>query len=405
MSPTSPRSTSRLLASLALAAMAVSAHAQTLYGIDSQGGLGNPLAVEITGGPGTAPCPYPNGPFGAPAFAAAAVVCPGPVPFGSGWPGIDGDIAVDHITDTVFVADHATVGAYDVNGVQLGGFGSPLPGTITGLGCDSAAGRVWISNGTSYARVIPGCAPVAAIDAGPFPNTVASAITDLSWDVHAGGLWMSYANGRVSFVPVGGAPACSMDTTLLGLVPPLTGLDVDTTTPGFGSASKTLFATNGTEIVRLDVTASCGAAVPALAAPSFAFPSSHFLVPLGPLSGLAFAAHGATFGAGSGPDIRYHGNAVVGTTHALDLAGAAPGNAGLFVDFAALCPALPFKGLKLYVLPTLVVGPIAHGGSVSVPVTLPPGSPVGIELFLQWFNKTAGGWESTPAMVLTSSRP
>ena len=68
------------LSVMAAAALAAPAQTQTLYGIDSLGGGGAPLIVELTGGSGGA-CGYPGGPFAAPALPAAAGGCVAPAPF------------------------------------------------------------------------------------------------------------------------------------------------------------------------------------------------------------------------------------------------------------------------------------------------------------------------------------
>lgn len=56
----------------------------------------------------------------------------------------------------------------------------------------------------------------------------------------------------------------------------------------------------------------------------------------------------------------------------------------------------------MFVLPTLIVGPLPHAGSLSLPLAITPGLPVGLELHMQWFNKAAsGGWQSSRALLLT----
>jgi hypothetical protein len=395
---------------LTLAAFCMPAHSQTLYGLEAVAGSA-PVAVELTGGPGPGLCGYPSGPFGLPVFAASAAVCPGPAPF-AGFPAsMLGDIGVNHLKDTVWIAGPMEAAEYTMSGVQIAGFMNPLAGPIRGLGVDSLAGTVWLTDGAAYVEVSTACAGLPAVVSGPFANPLASAMTDLTWDLDSLALWASFADGSVAHIPPGFAPVCVFGAPGLGLAPPLTGIAVDTTTPGVTTASKCVFVTNGTSIARVDVSASCAGFGPVLAAPSFAFPTPFMAVASGPISGLAFADHGVEFGVGSGPEIDYSGQATLGTTNTVTLVGATPGVAGLFVDFAALCPPLTFKALPLHVFPFLIIGPISHAGAITLPLSLGPGTPVGLELYMQWFNKglpVAGAapvWESTPAMLLTIGRP
>jgi hypothetical protein len=393
-------------AAVALAVLTAPAHSQAVYLLDTVGGAGAPLVVHHTGGPGPGPCAYPNGPYLHPAFAATAGACPGPAgPVTTGYPGLEGDIAVNQVTDRIWVAGHAEVGEYEPGGAQFGGFTNPLPGPIKGLGCDSAAGRLWITDGIEYGRVVPVCGGAPAFDIGPFPSPLTVTMTDIAWDPATATVWAAFADGTISNMVPGAPPTCVFDAKLVGLGAPLTGLDVDTTTPGFASPAQVIMATDGLQIARIDVTSACSGAGVALAPPTFAFPNALFPVAGGPVSGLAFSAQGTSFGGGSGPDIGYAGHSHVGSTHNIHLFGALPGQAGLFLDFGALCPAPLFKGLPLHVAPLAVIGPIPHTGTVlSVPATIPATAPIGVELFLQWFNKVGPGvWQSTPGMVITTS--
>lgn len=386
----------------ALAALSLPSSSQTVYGIDSLGGAGLPLALEFTGGPGpAAACGYPSGPFGLPAFPAGAFACPGPGPFAA-MPGLLGDIAVNRSKDSIWVAGPFAVGEYSTAGVQMSGFVNPMPMPLTGLGCDSATGILWLTDGFTYVGVMPpvcGGFPPAVF--GPFPKPIAPMMTDIAWDGGTGTLWASFADGSVVNFPIGGAPICGFSAVGL-LPPPLTGIDLDTTTPGMTSPGQMALLTNGPLIARVDLTASCGFGGAFLAPPSFAFPLPIFPVASGPLSGLGFSDHAKTYGAGSGPAIGFTGNAILGSTHSVTLSGALPGTAGLFVDLTALCPAGVFKGLPLYVFPSFIVGPLAHAGSISLPLTLTGAFPVGLEMQLQWFNKAAGGvWQNTSGMLIT----
>jgi hypothetical protein len=388
----------------AAAALAAPANAQTLYGIDSLGGVGTPLMVELTGGSGGA-CGYPGGPFASAALPASAGGCIAPAPF-AGAPALGGDIAVNRFLDTIWIATPSELAEYDRIGVQVSGFPSPLGSSVTGLGFDSTGGRLWVASATEYAEVLPSCG-AGSISAGPYANPHGAAMTDIAYDPHTGRLWASFADGMIGAFMPGGGLMCAIDLMPLGLAMPLTGLDLDTRSPGASFPSKSLFVTDSANVAHVDLDASCSSGSVALAAPDFAFPSPVFAVSGGGLSGLAFAAHGVPYGLGSGPSIKMRGMAVPGTTPTLELGGAPVGTAALFVDFGAQCAPPLFKGLPLYVLPTILLGPVAHSGSLSVPAPLPSTAPIGVDLHVQWYSVdiASGAFLNTAGMVLTTVRP
>jgi hypothetical protein len=408
MTRSCPRLLNSLAASLGLIlALSAPTSAQSLYGLEAVGGAALPRAVELVG-PSAGPCLYPNGPFGLPPFGAGAGACPGPAPF-LGFPGPNGDIAINKVTDTVWVAGVGAIGEYDVFGGQVGGVNNPLAGAITSLGFDSAAGRLWVSDGLSYARVVPGCGGVG-VDFGPVPNPAPGMITDIDWDPVTNTLWACFSTGMVANFAPGGAVICSFNAGGAGLGLPLVGLAVDTSTPNGLGIPQLLYVTDGLQIAKFAAGASCVAGVGIPGPPTFPFPRTMWPVPGNPISGLAYAAHGVTYGAGNGPQIIFKGQSTVAAGVAsVSLSGALPGSAGMFINFAGLCPPGVFRGLPLMVFPVILIGPIAHGGSLSLPVALPAGTPIGIEVHMQWFNKAgvAGApvWESTPGLVITTSRP
>lgn len=402
------RRTHNTLSSLFALSLVVGAtpalRAQSLYGLDSRGGTAPAEVVELIG-PSGGVCGYPN-PVGLPTFAVIATTCPGPGLL-AGWPGIDGDLAVNRVTDTIWVAGGGGVAEYATDGTQLAGFPAPIGTPLTGAGMDDGAGRLWLANAMSYARVQPGCG-VGTVDSGPFANPRAASMTDLDWDAHRVGLWACFADGFVAHFAPGGAVLCAFDATTVGLGTPLTGIAVDTTTPGLGApGTKVLMVTDGTTIARIDATGSCSTGTAMLAAASFAFPTSLWAVPGDPLSGLAFSAHGVSFGSGSGPTLSLVGNAIPGLVGpTIELTAAAPGMAVIFIDSAALCPSAVFKGLPLLVAPASFAGPFVHGGSLVLPATIPAATSIGQEIYLQAFNRAGGGlWESSPGLAFTTSRP
>lgn len=91
----------------------------------------------------------------------------------------------------------------------------------------------------------------------------------------------------------------------------------------------------------------------------------------------------------------------------ITLSAAAPGLGFLLVDFLLQCPPIPFGGGSLlYVAPTIVLGPIPHGGSFSLPAPMPPTVPVGAPVFIQWASQitATGTIETSTGMVFSTAR-
>lgn len=94
----------------------------------------------------------------------------------------------------------------------------------------------------------------------------------------------------------------------------------------------------------------------------------------------------------------------------ITLAGNAPGLAYLIYGLAPACPVIPFLGGNaLHVAPPLFgpVGPFPVGpAGITLPFAIPPGSPVGASIFLQWIvAKGAGGFQATNGVELTIGLP
>ena len=159
-----------LLRSLLLGAALLSAptavFAQSLYSIS--GGIpGTSIVNEFTGPPGGA-CAYPNGP-GLVAFATAVpFACPtvGPTPPA---PSLLGDVAHDHKGDVVWATNGPLVTAYTPAGAVITSFPTPAPlGPLTGLGFNTAAGILWMTDGALVMGVAaPGPCVRAAGHHGP----------------------------------------------------------------------------------------------------------------------------------------------------------------------------------------------------------------------------------------------
>jgi hypothetical protein len=166
----------------ALAATAVSTHAQTLLGYD-----GAALFVaEFHGGPDPATCGYPGPPLVGGWVAPPVAGCPtvGLLPPPPA-PGVPGDIAFDSATNTVLLSDGFVVASYTAGGAFLGSIFSPLP--VFGMGVDSAAGILWCTDGGGLAYGL-GLPPAGACGAPglfvvpPFPVPGPGPLTDIDWD-------------------------------------------------------------------------------------------------------------------------------------------------------------------------------------------------------------------------------
>jgi len=389
---------------LACLSSARPSHAQTLYTFD-------PTATvsELTGPPGL-PCAYPNGPVVG-AFPALAGPCPAPVAFA---PPL-GDVALDVVTNIVYLTNGPLIGAYTPAGVHLGSVPSPLPG-LTGLAVNAPGALLWITDGVAYGALalpLPLCVAVPAFAVGPFPVPIgpifAGPIGDLDWETASASLVGCDATGLVgSFLP-GPLPAAGP----YGVFPagpcvpgPLFGIAFDRALPGTG----TVTVTNGVGCARL--VAGGAPAPPAFYAPLPCFPSP--IVP--PIAGLTSSGHQITFGVGAdttalpppligGVGNSYPGNPAYGVT----LAGSVPGGtAFLRYSFGAACPPPLVLGLPVYLAAprfaaiTLPVG--AGGGAVfttALPAFLPPGVPV----HLQWIVLTGASVQVTAGGRFTTVLP
>jgi len=396
----------------ALVGAASFASAQTLYGI-SAGAVGTSIVTELVGPPGGA-CAYPT-PVGLPPFATF-------VPFGcptvGGLPiaGILGDVAHDLVTDMVWATDGPTVtGWYTPAGLPASSFPTPPPlGLLTGLGCNSAAGLLWMTDGVFVMATFlpaPGCAP-PPIAVPPFPTLSPGPLTDIEWDPSSGTLFGCDALGFVTNMTPAGAlgpfgifpvPACAP-----ALVPPLQGLAVDTATPSILGPPLTLLITDGITINKV--------AVPgAIAPPTFYFPVPCWPAAAPILKGLAFALHGVNFGMACSttgaavPAIGSAGNSTTPGVFTITLAGAPAGMlAWLLVDTVAQCPALAFKGCPLYAAPVFLFGPfpIPPGGAIALPAAIPPALPPGILVAAQWVcTQPGGGFALTSGLECTLGLP
>jgi hypothetical protein len=400
------RSKLALLALLTLLAGAGSA--QSLYLFD-----GTTTVTEITG-PSVGLCAYPNGPVNA-AFPAAGVLCPGPVPFA---PPL-GDVAVNPITDVVYVTSGAVISAYSPVGVHLGSAIPPIPG-LTGMAANGPGGVLWITDGLIYGAVPLGLGcPVGPVPfvIGPFPVPIgpifAGPIGDLDWEGVSGSLIACDAAGTVaSFLPgplpaIGPYGAFPVPPVPCPLGPALLGIAFDKAFPGTGI----VFVTDGVFIRRM----LPGGAPPP---PTFYFPMPCIPIPaVLPIAGLAYAGRQITYGIGAdnsglpAPTIGAVGQSYVGTpAYTITLTGSVPGGtAVLKYSLGASCPAPVIVGVPSYLLAprfTGVILPVGAGGGASITVAIAPGSiPPGVSLFLQWIVLTGVSVQVTSGAEFTTILP
>jgi hypothetical protein len=399
-----------LVAALLLAASPLSA--QSLYGI-SGGAAITSTVLEFTGPP-AGPCGYPNGPLLGAFPTFVPFLCPtvGPTPLP---PAIFGDVAHDHITDLVWATNGPMITAYTPAGVPVTSFPVPPPlGLLTGLGFNSAAGILWMTDGALVMPIVPpgpGCVPPLLI-VPPFPSPSPGVLTDIDWDPFTGTLFGCDVLGFVTNMTAAGAIGPFGIFPVLGgclppLGPPLQGLAVDTATPSIFGVPLELVVTDGFALHRIAPPAPGGP-------PTFYMPLPCSPGPGPPISGLAFALHGITYGAGCNtlggpiPAITMTGNSTTPGVIAINLAGGPPGGLAFLVfDIAPACPPLPFKGCPLYAAPVFLFGPfpIPLLGGIVLPAAIPPGTPIGAGVYLNWVCRQPGGWALSSGLALTIGNP
>ena len=386
-----------LCAAMALASLPLSA--QTLVTYDGVGAFG-----EFAGPPDPTVCGYPYGPLGT-AFPPGSFGCgPGLLPIPAGSPSMPGGVAYDSVTDSIFVSDGFVVEIYAAGtGLFVDAFTSPLP--VTGMGFDSAAGLLWATDGLAlvYAMGVPpapACGAPAPLVFPPFPVPTPAPLSGIDWDPLSGSLWAVDQLGLVhNFLP-GGAPG-PISAAPYPAVPgpcwpgpgtyPYLRLAVDDASP-FGPGH--LYLTDGFTVSSI---LPGGAPAP----PTFAFPG-----PMGapcfptamPTIGLAFAPHVVTYGKGVDPDGLPA--PVIGATGAtttptfgmtITLSGAVSGAPAFLVySTAPACPACPLFGvlsLLSATSPITILGPFPTSaiGNVTLPIVLPGGLPISLNLYAQWF--------------------
>lgn len=401
--------------------------AQTLLDLNSLGAT----VFETTGPP--AACGYPTGPVTALfPYAVPFLPCPptaGPVPFAAPFLG---DVATNRATNTIWVTDGIVfteyVGSGPAYGTPVRSFVMPpglaVPGPVTGMDVVlppfAVAPMLLVTDGVFVAGVVPppapGCVlPVVVIPPFVLPP-VAGPMTDLAWSPNTASFWVCNLAGFVSnwllpvgapgpggIFPVAPGPPC-------GLIPPLTGIAVDVSTPNVFGSPIEIYATDGVTVGRFTIGGPPGP-IPTFYSPFFCFPAG-----TPPLNGIGFSLHPIAYGVGTDPTLLPP--PVMGATGqsctpsgpmTLTLTGAAPGMCYLLYSLAPACPAIPFLGGNLlYLMPPLFgpVGPFPVAGGFTLPFAVPAGAPVGASIYLQWVvAKAAGGFQVTNGIEMRIGMP
>ncbi|MEW6741506.1 MAG: hypothetical protein AB1486_02005 [Planctomycetota bacterium] len=369
-----------------------------------------------------APCPTAPLPYNVNPSPTPSPGCPGNVPFPpnqcrlggsavdndgnpfSGGPSVPAMVHTDGFT--IEMTDYA--GSFILSMPVVPG--SILPaGPISGLGYDSKADIIWITDGLFAAGVglTPCGAPPVIFPAFILPLVGGTTAGGLGWDPCTGTLWFSECGGMIVNCTVGGALLSSFAAIPLGV--PVTGLDVNTTNGNIQATDGVLVA----EFTSTGVLAAPGA---------FYLAANPFPVPIwgGPIDGLGFSLRPQTYGAScpaGGPTIGWAGGYPWAGNFGFKLleTGATPGRtAFLLLSLRRACPPLPLggcgAGTGLWLLPPFLAiinaGIIPGSGSVTVPLPLPgPSSgpcslPVGIGIYGQFIN-AGGGLEATDAISFT----
>ncbi len=380
------------------------ADSQTLYGSDG----GAQTLWEFTTTPGGL-CPAPN-PLSLSCnyrVSMCGVTGPLPVPAGS----LNGDVAVNCATDTVYVTDGFVIGEY----VGDSPCGSPPPctpnnlfriptvlagagfGPITGMGMDEtgtlsgAVPTLYITDGKMLAGIQPPTTTcgLSTLVFGPciVPNPFGVPFTDLTWDPLSTSLWACDVAGFVHQIQNCLVTASFNATALCGLGTTLTGVAFDV---GSGRAlsagGPALYVTDGISVSYLDL---FGAA----AAPTFYSPVTCTPAPA-PLNGLAYASHGVSYGF---PRVSarcgtFGQSCAPGPTFGLEYSGVPQGLLTVLIINTSfpgpgyLCPPLPGLGTLFWVDPTgfvLVLGPSAPA-CTALPLPIPAAAPTGLNVFFQF---------------------
>ncbi|TAJ18877.1 MAG: hypothetical protein EPO68_07145, partial [Planctomycetota bacterium] len=248
--------------------------AQSLYGIASNGDM-----VQFNG-PKDPACNYPSGPLLGQYGYALPFFCPHPGVLPAA-PSPLGDVALDKISDELYITDGTSIARTQSFGTIVAGFDGMIGGmgALTGLGYDATNGWLWVTDGAQAAAYLPppdpGCPMGATIVSGPFalPLGAGAVATDIDWDPQTNTLWICDTTGVVSQVLVGGGLGAfgafnAAAVSTCGLALGLQGLAVDS-----GAVAGTVYVTDGAKIAYLNAAGGGGPAAPTFYSPATCNPA------------------------------------------------------------------------------------------------------------------------------------
>ena len=411
----------------ALVALAVSAQAQTLYGIDDTGTL-----IQFKRAPDNNCENFSASPSTVFSYTSSTF-CGALLPLVSS----QGDIGVDRMNDVLWVCDGfaftefstASTGMrhFDLTNLQNGaGVPQPDPSPLTGLGVDAIGGLLWVTDGTSAYAIQPPAAPgcnmgqVPILVQGPIaiPLSAGSVASDIDWDSQTSSLWACDNSGAVTSFNTDGTPGPfgSLVVASVCTTTNLTGIAVDS-----AAAAGIVTITDGTSVTRVDMNNAGNPAATTFYAPADCqavpepFPPTPYV-----LSGLASSAHAFSFGRPTFggvtaflPVMGFEGgqSVVPNPAFALSFAGAHDGElALLYRSNSQTCPPFNIFGVNVYIslLPLHFVGSLMVGptglGTIATPL---PAISVGKTVSAQYFflDFGAGTVSSTGALAFTTAAP
>jgi hypothetical protein len=306
------------------------------------------------------------------------------------------------------------IGEFTATGVELNvmSVGTLGISAVTGLGFDTAAGRLWVSDGAMIYAMSPSapgsCLP-PVINSSFVPAGLGF-VTDVSWHSPTGRLFACDVAGMIAGytaagVLVAGPWAQAASGCPLGL--PLVGIAADTSSACPGGGTR-LWVTDGTTV---DYQFVGGLPAPA----KFYSPFNCYPWSSAPTQGLEYVARPISYGTGTGPVMSAVGGQSVlpNPNFKLSLTGGPPGGVVyLLYGTGASCPPLNFFGNPWFVNPfTGTAGPfpVSATGTFVLPAGLPnPGGsvPCGASIFVQWLCKSTGGiWTTSQGVEFTTSIP
>ncbi len=432
------------------AALCAPLGAQTLYMMDSISGV----VVHQSSRPGTGVCAQPD-PLGlTPWSYSVPPPCGGTPPVLVAGGVSDGDVAVDRLTDLVYVTDGLAIGEFHGDpacdsGIPPGTIlntytippipSAPSPGgalgLLRGMGIDPVAGILWISDGYAIAGLSgfgapAGSCPTLVLAVAAFaPQPLLpgfNSISDLTWDPVSGSLWItdigtdSVDVGYVHNITVTGASitthlivgfltsagTCSTHHLVLGIA-------FDLATPNGTSPPAFYVADAFGRIAYVDAT-SAPLVIADTAPSTFYTPEPCGFSETLFVTGLAYSSGGITYGTPEDVmQISSFGQSTSpSTTFGIEVSNSPPNSQQILVaGFDYACPGPVVKGTSLWVglgPPPAIILPLPSlpPDCTSILTPLPANIPAGVSIFVQVVAMSGGtAVDSTQGLEFTITAP